>query len=211
MAVKNLKVLITGLLIVGIVSVAYQYTHIHSDGDGSGDSVDTDPNDAGVAGVVSSDGSTITISASGMLLGDVQTISKDSVSTVNKPTDSQIVGDILSYNIMGIGGNGATASVTLIYPSNLSADTKIYKIDDAGFTEFTNAVISGNKVTLTLTDGGTGDADKLANGTISDPVVAMEPTSTRSGGGGGSADLLLLLMLLGSVLVYTRRFRFKVN
>jgi serine protease len=160
------------------------------------------PDDAGSADVVSSDGEKITIEAPDMALRDVETKTEDSVNTENKPDDYQVVGEILSYKVKGIA-DGATVEITLTYPNALGSNSKIYKIDANGFSEFPNAVISGNKVTLTLVDGGSGDADGEANGVIVDPVAVMEPSNSNGeSGGGGSIDLLLLIMLLASVLTH---------
>ncbi len=168
------------------------------------------PDDAGSADVVSSDGEKITIEAPDMALRDVETKTEDSVNTENKPDDYQVVGEILSYKVKGIA-DGATVEITLTYPNALGSNSKIYKIGADGFSEFPNAVISGNTVTLTLVDGGSGDADGVANGVIEDPVAVMEPSNSNNdsssngeSGGGGSIDLLLLIMLLASVSTHYR-------
>ncbi len=198
------------ILTIGGVSDTFTSTTLpDTDGDGSPDNQDTDPNDAGVAGIESSDGEKITIEAPGMTLSDVKTETEDSVNTTNKPDDYQVIGEILSYKINGIS-HGATVEITLTYPNALGSNSKIYKIDANGFTEFPNAVIAGNTVTLTLVDGGSGDADGVANGVIEDPVAVMESSNSTSdssngeSGGGGSIDLLLLIMLLASVLTHYR-------
>ena len=56
--------------------------------------------------------------------------------------------------------------------------------DSMGFQELP-AAISGNRVTLTLTDGGAGDADFQANGVIVDPVGVAVPIAA----GDGSVDM----------------------
>ena len=64
-------------------------------------------------------------------------------------------------------------------------------MDSAGYHEFPGAVINGNTVTLTLRDGGEGDADGVANGSIDDPVGLAAPVAAhrsrpprRASGGG---------------------------
>lgn len=81
----------------------------------------------------------------------------------------------LSYEVTGLTP-GQTIEVTLILPAGAPTPTAVYKYDDATHTyaSFTqDAVIDGDDITLTLTDGGAGDADGLANGTIVDPVVPV--------------------------------------
>lgn len=75
---------------------------------------------------------------------------------------------------------GDTATVRITFPST---GTRYYKATPSGFTEYSQAVISGNTVTLTLTDGGEGDMDGVANGVIDDPGGLASPTTSQGGGG----------------------------
>ena len=77
--------------------------------------------------------------------------------------------------------------VSLTFPSGIPAGSRIYKVSDSsGFYQFTNVTINGNTATLTITDGGAGDNDGVADGNISDPVgVGISTASVVSGGGGG--------------------------
>lgn len=79
---------------------------------------------------------------------------------------------------------------------------------------FDGAVISGNTVTLTIKDGGTGDDDLIENGSITDPggpglpeapVVAETPVNEQpaSGSSGGAVNLWFLLLLSS---LYLRRY-----
>ena len=86
---------------------------------------------------------------------------------------------------------GATVTVTVYF----SDDTELnnwYKYDeDNGWTDYTNNAVFGQtadgrtQVTLTLTDGGTGDADGVANGIIVDPSGPGRLKKNGGGGGGG--------------------------
>ena len=73
---------------------------------------------------------------------------------------------------------GGIAQVELFLPDDNLADT-YYKLEpETGelvpfpFDGETGAIVSGNKVTLFLQDGGRGDADGIANGVILDPGTA---------------------------------------
>jgi len=71
-------------------------------------------------------------------------------------------------------GCGATATVTLTYPATLPLDTQFWKFgptaaQPAGHWYTLPAAIDGNRLTVTFTDGGAGDSDLAANGTIRDP------------------------------------------
>ncbi len=73
------------------------------------------------------------------------------------------------------GTPGSNATVVLTYPEELPAGTRYYKYGaTAGnpadhWYAYPGAVISGNTITLTLTDGGAGDSDLSVNGIIADP------------------------------------------
>lgn len=101
---------------------------------------------------------------------------------------------------------GGTVKVTIYLPSPAPAGYKWYKysstdgwIDYSSHTSFNAA---RDQVTLTLTDGGTGDDDKVANGIIVDPSGLgsapsapvnppdnPDPPSTGGGGGGGGSGI----------------------
>ncbi|SDU02330.1 Lcl C-terminal domain-containing protein [Halopseudomonas salegens] len=73
------------------------------------------------------------------------------------------------------GTPGSTATVVLTYPEELPAGTRYYKYGPTAdnpadhWYPYDGAVISGNTITLTLTDGGAGDSDLSVNGIIDDP------------------------------------------
>lgn len=75
---------------------------------------------------------------------------------------------------------GASASITVTLPTGLSVD-EYWKLQNDAWYQLTDATIAGDTITFTLTDGGTGDADNTANGTIVDPggpaVVQPAPPS----------------------------------
>jgi len=108
-----------------------------------------------------------------------------------------------------VGGcpNGAAVTVTLTYPQALPPGAVYMKYGPTAgqnaphWYAFAGATITGNTVTLVLTDGGLGDDDLTANGTIADPGgVAL---AIGGGGGGGAVGIptlsqwgVLLLSLL---------------
>ncbi|TAG48586.1 MAG: IPTL-CTERM sorting domain-containing protein [Betaproteobacteria bacterium] len=99
---------------------------------------------------------------------------------------------------------GATVTVTLTYPQALPAGTTLWKFGPRPSNTTPSwyqhpATISGNTVTYQVTDGGAGDSDGVANGTIVDPAgpvlaaVAGAPIPTLN----EWALLLLALTLAG--------------
>ncbi|HEX7168940.1 MAG TPA: choice-of-anchor U domain-containing protein [Acidimicrobiales bacterium] len=71
--------------------------------------------------------------------------------------------------INGVGKGGSTV-LTLDVPASVGELTTAVKCAPA-CAPFTGASVAGSRVTLTLVDGGAGDADKKANGRILDPVA----------------------------------------
>lgn len=85
---------------------------------------------------------------------------------------------------------GASATVTLTLPQGSMPDAYVKCMDDA-CSYFEGATFSGDVVTLTLVDGGAGDADGVANGVIVDPgapVTRVEPDLPLPDGNVGNSS-----------------------
>ena len=179
-----------------------------SDGDCIPDSNDDYPNDATKATPQAATGTgkmTVDTSSNvGASLTDVQAIS-DSDPTVNqtgKPSNYQFKDGLVSFNVAGLNP-GSTITVKITYPTTIAATAKYYKVNANGFYEFAGATFSGKTVTLTLTDGGSGDRDGLANSVIDDPGGVAIPTGGVSGGGGdGSKGCFIATAAYGSDLAF---------
>jgi outer membrane protein assembly factor BamB len=76
-----------------------------------------------------------------------------------------------SFNITNLTP-GATVTITITLPSSMPKSTQYWKCVNGEWVDCTSLLGSNdgdNIITLTITDGGLGDADGLANGTIVDP------------------------------------------
>jgi len=98
----------------------------------------------------------------------------DGVTAVNPttlpspPAGTSFPNGLVSFSITGLE-RGATATVRLILPSGTTVE-RYFKFNGTAWSDATSlATIAGNVVTLTLTDGGAGDEDGVANGVIVDP------------------------------------------
>ena len=107
-----------------------------------------------------------------------------SLNQAGMPSGYEFPDGLVSYQVIGVVP-GSTITVKVTFPSGIPAGSKVYKVGPAGFKEFGNPAIQGNTVTLTLTDGGAGDSDGVANGVIVDPVGVAVPAAS----GTGSVDL----------------------
>lgn len=102
----------------------------------------------------------------------------------NPPASVSFPNGVFGFDVTGLTP-GDSVVMTITLPAGATPDT-YYKFQNGGSFEFLRgagdeegAVINGNVITLTLIDGGLGDADGVANGTISDPgapgVTAATP------------------------------------
>jgi hypothetical protein len=65
---------------------------------------------------------------------------------------------------------GSTVTVTIIFPSTVPLDAQYWKYQNGGWLQIPISGGQGsNTITIKLTDGGSGDADRIADGTIIDP------------------------------------------
>lgn len=100
---------------------------------------------------------------------------------------------------------GGTVTVTITYPSALPAGTVYWKYGPTPSNASPNwyqmpATVAGNTVTFSITDGGLGDDDLTANGTIVDqggPGVPGVPGATTIPTLSEWAMLALMSLLLG--------------
>ncbi len=103
-------------------------------------------------------------------------VNESTLPLVGKPAVAFPYG-FLSFHITGLT-IGQTIHVTQTYPTILPTGTKYWKIESGVWTDATSLIsINRNTLTLTITDGGFGDSDGLANGMISDPSGISVPTS----------------------------------
>ncbi|MGE5247202.1 MAG: Ig-like domain-containing protein, partial [Verrucomicrobiota bacterium] len=126
-----------------------------SDGDGAVDSVDDYPNDDRIATVSEHRNHRkikVDVSGtSGARLRNMATVTESdpSVNQTGKPAGYDFTYGLLGYNIEGIAP-GSSVTVTLTYPDDLPAGSKVYQVTSAGFAELPGATVSGKTVTLRL-------------------------------------------------------------
>lgn len=167
---------------------------LDTDGDGLADDVDDYPENGGLATPETPDGSgKVTIDVTGTAgasLTDVTILADtdDSLNQEGKPEGYNFPYGLVSFNVTGLTP-GANIQVWLTFPDDLPTSAGYYKVDANGFSEYTRAQVSGTRILLPLTDGGEGDADGQADGTIVDPggpgIEVFPAASEVAGGGGG--------------------------
>ena len=119
---------------------------------------------SGVVSITSPDGTALTgISATPIAAGALP------------PGYDPTAGD-LGFQVTGLT-TGQSIVVTIQLPSG-SNPTNILKLVNGTYVDAASiATINGDTVTLNLTDGGPGDEDGVANGTIVDPLIPVKETT----------------------------------
>jgi hypothetical protein len=94
------------------------------------------------------------------------------------PTGVSFPYGLLGFSVSGVP-SGGTEQITIAVPSSV---TQYWKYQRGVFTRFSGASFATGKVVLTLTDGGAGDEDGVANGRIVEPgapgIGSAVPTAT---------------------------------
>jgi hypothetical protein len=135
------------------------------------------------------------------------------LNQTGKPSGVTFPHGLVSFTVNNVAPGG-TITVDITFPAAIPAGSKYYKVNAGGFFEFAGAEISGSTVTLTLTDGGSGDLDAIP-GTITDPgglAVPVPQSSSSSssgcsviGSGGNEGGGAVLFLTLLAILVTLRR------
>ena len=121
-------------------------------------------------------------------------VSEASLPTTGKPTGVTFPYGFFSLTLTSLSP-GQTVTLTLIYPSDVPSPAGYWKVIGGVWTDVTSLTgddDGDNILTLTISDGGLGDADGLVNGQISDPggvaVVLYSDSQlsiNKNGSGGG--------------------------
>jgi hypothetical protein len=110
------------------------------------------------------------------------------------PSGAVVLTGALTYQVacLTVGGS---IDVSLRLPDG-SAPTGVFKFQNGQYVDVSSiATINGDIVTLHLVDGGLGDADGVADGTIIDPVIPVQlqgpgtPAIGQAGAGNASASV----------------------
>lgn len=153
-----------------------------------------DDSKEGIRDLYEAQGSTtVGMHAGSGTLGGITAVPDTDIPSALMPANAMTYG-LFSFRVDGLpvdAANPATTDVTFYFPKPLPSGTKWYKYDPASntMTDFTaNVAFTGNQATVTLTDGGAGDADGVINGVIVDPSGPTLPAASSTGNGNGSSN-----------------------
>ncbi|WP_299880391.1 choice-of-anchor U domain-containing protein [uncultured Cocleimonas sp.] len=127
-------------------------------------------------------------------------------ATITPPSVLSFVDGLITFEIINCAV-GETVVVTMDYGQPLPANAAYWKEGTPWFQ--IPSTISGNTVSFSITDGGIGDADGNANGTIVDPgglavLSGAQSIPTLS----NWALMILIMLMLGSMTYYQRRRKY---
>jgi Calx-beta domain len=120
----------------------------------------------------------VTLSVDGESLGSAAI---EHVQAGSLPDGAVALVGSLSYSVLEVG-LGSTTVVTLDLPAGSAPDRVYKKIANSYVDVSAIAQFQGDRIVLSITDGGLGDEDGAANGQIIDPIVPARITPTVSVG-----------------------------
>ncbi len=126
---------------------------------------------------------TVTLSTNVGNFSSVTAVAEGSLPTAGKPTGVTFPYGFYSWTIIGLSP-GQAITMTMNHPSAIATGAQYWKVIGGVWTNVTSLLGSDDgdsTLTLTITDGGLGDADGIADGQITDPggvgvVVVQVPT-----------------------------------
>ena len=122
-------------------------------------------------------------------LDDAQTrvVTLADIGASSAPPNSTLPYGLFKMTVQGCTPGQTQLNVKLVYPAALPPGTQYWKYGKTAATPsdhwyvLPSAVITGNTVSFSITDGGLGDDDLTADGSITDPGAAGSPTLAISG------------------------------
>jgi Fibronectin type III domain len=127
--------------------------------------------------------------------------SSSSVDSSSLPAGTSAPVGSISYSVHNVPVGGSV-DVFVQLPAG-TAPTAVFKqkADGSLINVSSLATISGNTIDLRLTDGGLGDADGVANGVISDPLIPVTGSSAPAAPTGVKASASPTVLTTGSLTV----------
>ncbi len=119
----------------------------------------------------------VTFATSAGTFTSLSAVPESILPTAGKPSGVSFPFGLFAWTLDGLTP-GATVTITITAPSPFVSPAQYWKVIDGVWTDATSLVGSDdgdNVLTLTVTDGGLGDADGVANGQISDPGGVAVP------------------------------------
>ena len=137
---------------------------------------------------------TVTFATSAGGFSNLTSVPESSLPQAGKPAVSFPYG-FFNWTIANLTP-GATVTITMTFPAVVPAGTQYWKVIGGMWTDVSSLVGSNdgldNVLTLTIADGGLGDADGAANGQITDPggiASGAQPVVVQLKGGGATSPI----------------------
>jgi hypothetical protein len=105
------------------------------------------------------------------VITNLNAVSEGTLATAGKPANVVFPHGLFSFTITGLS-SGQTVTVDIVLPSNVPVGSQYWKYQNDIWSSTPIPIGSDNGdnvISITLTDGGIGDSDGVANGVIVDP------------------------------------------
>ena len=100
--------------------------------------------------------------------GNIVNLTAESVPA-GAPAGFTLPHGLFSFQVVGLA-NGQQVTITVELPTAVPAGTRWWKYHSGQWHDYNVPItVAGNTITITLTDGGPGDADLSEDGIITDP------------------------------------------
>jgi len=135
------------------------------------------------------------------VIGQLASVDEASVPEEGKP-DLEFAQGLFSFNIVGTAP-GDEVEVQITLPDSLPADIQYWSYYSNEWHQIPMAIEPGDDrvMTITLVDGGLGDGDGTADGTISDPGGPGYPSSVDDGAHPLSKGAIVVISIVAGAAI----------
>jgi hypothetical protein len=110
-----------------------------------------------------------TVTTSAGVITDLSAVPENTIPSSGRPSNMIFPHGFLSFNIEGLT-SGQSVTIEMVLPENVPVGSQYWKFQNGQWTQLSMGSDNGdNVISVSITDGGVGDSDGVANGVIADP------------------------------------------
>jgi hypothetical protein len=113
---------------------------------------------------------------------------REVLSDEGKPSETEYIypHGLMRMKLTGIPSHIGQVSMALKYPESVQSETEVYLVNGDGFHQHSLVKAKGDKLYISLVDGGEGDLDQMKNGEI---ITSFAVAAPVKGGSYAKLDL----------------------
>ena len=106
---------------------------------------------------------------------------REVLSDEGKPSETEYVypHGLMRMKLTGIPSHRPQVSMALEYPGSVNRATEVYLVNGKGFHQHSLVRAKGDKLYISLVDGGEGDLDRMKNGEIVTSFAVAAPAKGK--------------------------------